>query len=84
VVVVEVPADLMPNQQARNSITAKRKPADFERDFLHLEKDGTTGMIAVLDGDILNRGFPSGRRGRCPLRSGFRGPRSIRLLSPAR
>jgi hypothetical protein len=56
-VALGAPADLMPNQQARYSITAKRKPADFERGFLHVEKDGTIGMIAVPDGDILNRGF---------------------------
>jgi hypothetical protein len=54
-VTVKVPAELMPDKDATYSIAFRRKPADFERDFLHLDKDGLIGMTAVLNGDILNR-----------------------------
>ena len=53
-VTIEVPAELRPNQEARYFIEAMRPPADFERDFLHVDGGGV-GMFATLDGDILER-----------------------------
>ena len=54
-VTVEIPVELMSTKDAIYSIIATRNAADFERDFRNVDKKGdTVGMVAVLDGGILN------------------------------